>query len=160
MDARAKPGMTWWCRSRGPTPSQMPRLLRLLPPIVVAPVEIGDRPLDDLVDARVIEAHHVDRVVEPARLRDVGPMVGVHAAMPAEQVMHAVRVELVVGELALARDETERLGPDARAPEALLRADRAIALAGAGGEVDVRLEADRAAMAAAVIGLEHGASLP
>src|SRR5580700_4102010 len=80
--------------------------------------------------------------------------------MPAEQVVRDVVAELVVGQSVLASDHPKRLRLDDRAPIPALAADRAVALAGAGGEIDVGLVADRAAMAAAPIGLDAHGWLP
>jgi hypothetical protein len=65
------------------------------------------------------------------------------------------RAELVVAEIGLAADETEGARSHDRAPEALLRADRAVAATRADGEIDVGLKADSAAMAASLISFHH-----
>src|SRR5689334_20433562 len=77
------------------------------------------------------------------------------AAGPAEQVMDRAAAELIVGEMILALQQPQGRCLDQRLPEALLGADRAVALAGALGEVEIAFEPHRAAMAAAVIGLRH-----
>ncbi|MCY1383514.1 hypothetical protein D9M69_716490 [compost metagenome] len=73
--------------------------------------------------------------------------------------MATSRAELVVGKLLLACQEAKRLGLDDDGPASGLGADGAVASAGAGGEVDVGFEADRAAVATARVGLEHEDSL-
>src|SRR5262249_23014315 len=51
--------------------------------------------------------------------------------------------------------QAKRIGLDDRAPIAALPADRAIAAARTRSEIDIRREADSAAMAASLIGLQH-----
>jgi len=77
----------------------------------------------------------------------------------AEDVVRLAGVEPVLAEIAFAREQLERGRLDDRAPPAVLGAIRAVAAAGTGLQVDLGLEADGAAMAAAVMGLEHGESL-
>lgn len=65
--------------------------------------------------------------------------------------------ELVVAEIVLAGQQTERIGLHRDVPGPLLRAHGAVAPPRALVEVDVRLEADTAAMTRAVIGRLHRA---
>src|SRR5206468_699403 len=74
-------------------------------------------------------------------------------ALPAEQVVRHIRAAAVVGHLGLAGPQAEGVGPDLDQPQPHLGADRAVAFAGAGGDVQIRLEPHRAAMAAAAVGL-------
>jgi hypothetical protein len=67
----------------------------------------------------------------------------------------AHRAELVIAERVLARQEPESLWFYDGAPVARLRADRAITLARALGEIDIRLVANGAAVATTPIGLLH-----
>src|SRR5688572_1844075 len=77
------------------------------------------------------------------------------AAGLAEPVVPALAAELVVRRLGVVRQQPELRRLDDRAPVAPLGADRAIAAAGAGAEVDVGLVADLSAVAAAAIGFLH-----
>src|SRR5262249_29530454 len=101
--------------------------------------------------------HH--RVVLAARLRDVGPLECAHAAVLAKEVMAAVAVELIVGEVLLARQEPEGFRLDAKAPQPRLAADRTVALGRSSADVEVRLELAAAAVATAgVCRHRHGFS--
>src|SRR5690606_10544858 len=96
-----------------------------------------------------VQAH---RVEPAAGLRDVAVAVGARAAAAAERPVHAAGAELVVDHLARAFEQAECLGLDAGAPVAGLAADRAIALAAAGVEIEVGFETHVAAVAAAGAG--------
>src|SRR5262249_43967284 len=78
-----------------------------------------------------------------------------NAAMPAEQMVPALGRELIVAEISLAGDQAEGVRLDGDSPVSCLGADRAVALAGAAGKIEIRFEADRPAVAASVIGLQH-----
>src|SRR5581483_6430005 len=67
----------------------------------------------------------------------------------------AVAAELIIADIVDSGNQPKRVRLDEDAPVARLGADRAVALAGALGKVDIGLVAHRAAMAAAVIGLQH-----
>jgi hypothetical protein len=70
-----------------------------------------------------------------------------YAAAPAEPMIAGSRTELVLGQLTLAGEKPKGVGPDDRAPPAGLGAERAVALGGTRTQVDIRLVADRSAMA-------------
>jgi hypothetical protein len=74
----------------------------------------------------------------------------------AEQVVGAEGVELVAAQRVVAAFQLQGVGLDQHAPVARLDAETAVALAGAVGQVDLRAETHLLAVAAAVIGLEHG----
>src|SRR6185436_7250296 len=80
--------------------------------------------------------------------------------MPAEQVMDDVAAELVVRQRLLALQQSEGGRHDDRLPEAAFAAGGAIAFAGAIDEVELAFAANRAAMAAAAIGLLHDQRSP
>src|SRR2546427_4425505 len=138
---------------------QVARLRRRVPPGIVSPVEVLERRVDHLGRLDVVERGHVDGDVLAADLLDVAFAEGPHAAMLAEQMVRALRAELVVREIALAREQAEVFGLDDHAPIAHLRAIAAIAAAGAGAEIDIGFVADGAAVAAAGVGLLHGCLL-
>jgi hypothetical protein len=135
--------------------SQIVRVLRRLEPVVVTAVHVPDRQRVELLGRNVVEAGDAHRNIVAADLLDVAVAEHRHAAGPAKAVVILLGVELVVAELAFARQQAEIRRLDHHAPVALLGTDRAIAPARASLEVDVRLEADPAAVAAAVIGLLH-----
>src|SRR5258705_11028101 len=85
------------------------RLGRRIPPVVVAPVEKSDRCTGELRWIDVVERGEIDRDVVAADLLDVPAPERAHAAMAAEQVMTVPRRELVVAELAIAREQPERI---------------------------------------------------
>ena len=80
---------------------------------------------------------------------------GPEATALAEHAVALHRAELIVGKLARAGEQTKRRGLDVRAPIARLVADRAIAFAGARRKIDIRLEANIAAVAASCVGHQH-----
>ena len=137
----------------------MPRLGRRVEPVVVAPVHIPHRGCGELGRVEIVEHGEIDGHIGAADLRNVAMAESGDAAVAAEAVMRLARAELVVGERPLPFDEPKGLGLDHRAPVAALPADGAVALARAGGEVDIGLEAHLTAMAAAVVGFEHGGCL-
>src|SRR6185436_3190407 len=78
-----------------------------------------------------------------------------HAAVLAEVVLVLARIEEVLRQFALAGQEPESaLAGDGR-PEPRAPADRAVAQVRRLGQVEVRLEPDGAAMATALVGLQH-----
>jgi hypothetical protein len=103
----------------------------------------------------VVERGDLDRDVVAADLLDVAALERAHAAAAAEQVVSLARPELVIAHHVLAAEEPEVFRLDQRVPVAGLGADRAVALARARLEIDVRLEPHRLAVAASVIGLLH-----
>jgi hypothetical protein len=70
-------------------------------------------------------------------------------------VVYDVGTKLVVHQNVLSLQQPERVGFDDGFPEPRLGADRAVALAGALGQIELAFEADRAAVATAMIGLFH-----
>src|SRR2546422_10590722 len=105
----------------------------------------------DLVQAAGIDRHHRSIRSLPARER-------AHAADLAEEVMDVLPLELIVRQRVIAFLQRERARRHEREERAGARADRAVALGDGLGEIDVDAVADRAAMAATGMGLEHGSS--
>src|SRR5581483_3472218 len=103
----------------------------------------------------VVEARDVDRDVVATDLWHMPAPERPHAAVPAEEMMGVPRAELVVREVPLPGQQPKRIGLDDRAPGALLAADRAVASARPGAEIDVRLEADGPAVTAPGMDLAH-----
>src|SRR6185437_15184536 len=124
-------------------------------PIVVAAIHVADGERGELGGAEVVERGQRHRDIVAADLLDMPPRKRTDSAGPAEQVMALLRAELVVAEIVLAREHAQILRLAADRPVALLGADRAVALARPGLEIEVSLEPHRAAMAAAVVGLLH-----
>src|SRR5258708_34279383 len=135
----------------------MPRLRRRVPPIVLAAIHVFDRRLGELRRIEIVETGEVHRIIGAADLLDIAVTERRDAAGLAEPVMAALAAELIVGQLALAREQAKRLRLDDGAPVAPLGTDRAVALARAGAEVEVGLVADFAAMAASLVGPGHRA---
>src|SRR5262245_48450668 len=121
--------------------SEVPRLGGRRLPVVVAPIGVAHGGACELPNVHIVEASNINGVKVAAEDIEVAAAEGVHAAVTAEQVVHAVGAELVVRERCLIRQQAERLGLEHDAPVAGLGANRAIALAGARAEVDLRLEA-------------------
>lgn len=90
-----------------------------------------------------------------ADLLDVAAAEGTYTAVPAEQMVSAHGAELIVAENLLAREEPEGVRLDDDRPIPALRADRTVALAGAGAQIDVGFEANGAAVATTCVCLEH-----
>src|SRR5690349_13297195 len=134
----------------------MPRLGRRLPPLVVAPIRMTHRGLDEFLQVDVIETRKLDRHVVAADLLHVAALEGAHAASLAEEMLALLAAEAIFAERTLARQQPERVGLDDGIPVAGLRADRAVALVRALREVDVRLELPRAGKAAGPVGFQHG----
>src|SRR5687768_14666428 len=127
----------------------MPGFRRRRLRIVVPHVEVLHRGIDQLLRIDAVQAVHAHRhLLAGARER-------AHAALVAEAVMDHFSAELVVDERLLAGKQAEVARRDTRQPGARLEADRAVAFEGALREVEIGLEAHRAAVAAAVIGLLH-----
>src|SRR5690606_24018400 len=121
-------------------PLQVPRLGRRVEPVVVAAVREAHGHVRELLVADVVERRDVDRDEVAADLLDVAGAERPHAAVLAEQVMTALRRELVVGERVLTREQPEVGGLDDGVPRARPAADRAVALARARREIEVDLE--------------------
>src|SRR5262245_24371673 len=133
----------------------MPRLGRLVPPVVGPAVHVPDRRGDELRRIKVVEAGKIDRDELAADLLDVSPAERDDAALLAERPGYHLARRESVAKLLLAREQAKRLGLDADAPPTQLPTVGAVALAGAGGEVDVRFEPNFAAAAAAMVALLH-----
>src|SRR5882672_8102654 len=133
----------------------MPRLGRRIPPVVVTAIHVFDRRLGELRRVEIVETGEVHRIIGAADLLDVAVTERRDAAGLAEPVMAALGAELIVGQRAFAREQAKRLRLDDGAPVAPLGADRAVALARAGAQVEVGLVADFAAMAASLVGPGH-----
>src|SRR5258707_3661480 len=133
----------------------MPRLGRRIPPVVVTAIHVLDWRLREFRRVEIVETGEVHRIIGAADLLDVAMTERRDAAGLAEPVMAVVGTELIVGQLAFAREQSKRLRLDDGAPVAPLGADRAVALARAGVQVEVGLVADFAAMAASLVGPGH-----
>jgi hypothetical protein len=132
--------------------SQMPRLGGLVPPVIVAAVEIFQRRRDQFGGCRIVEGGELDGHEVAAHFLDMAATECPHAAIAAKQMVHAAGAELIVAERVGTGRETEGVGLDGDAPIARLGADRAVAPAGATRQIEIRLIADSTAMAASVIG--------
>src|SRR5581483_3740619 len=118
--------------------------------LAALPVEVLDaqRRGVDVVEAAGVDRRHRPLRALPARERaDAAPL--------AEQVMDHLPVELVVGERLLALLQRERARWNEREQGAAARADGAVALDDGLREIDVHAIADGAAVATAVMGLDH-----
>src|SRR6185436_15356150 len=129
--------------------SQVARLRRRRLRVVVPHVEVLHRGVDQLLRIHAVQAVHAHRELAVA-LRERA-----HAAASAEAVMQRLPAELVVAQRLLAGKQAEVAGGHRREPRPGLEADRAVALERALREVEVGLEAHRAAMTASLIGLFH-----
>src|SRR3954465_12942738 len=115
----------------------MPCLRRRVHPIIVAAVRIANRQCRELRIRHIVQTGDVDRDEIAADLRDMTAAEWPQAAMLAEQVMALLGGKLVVRQCVLASQQAKRRGLDDRAPGPRLPADRAVALTGAGAEIDV-----------------------
>jgi hypothetical protein len=141
--------------------SKMPGFQRRRPPIVVAPIHEANRGGGELAGIRVVEARNIDRAKFSAKLIEVSVTERVNPAVPAENMVPDLGAELVVRQSLLACDQAKRLGFDDHTPISHLGAERAVAPAGAGAQINVGLKLDLAAMAAASIRLgAHGWGVP
>src|SRR5215470_7796667 len=131
----------------------MPRLRRRRVPQVVASVRITNGSSNQFGGVDVIEAGQIDGVEITAEKIEMPAPERAHAAMLAEQVVHAVAAELVIRERVFARQQPECIRLDDHAPLPRLGADRAIALGAAGAEIQVCFAAHLAAMTAGLVGL-------
>src|SRR5439155_22109139 len=101
----------------------------------------------------IVEAARVDAVVLGIRARLIER---VNAAMPAEGVLRGTRAEGVGRQIVRAAEDFEPLVQNWQVQDALLGADRAVALADHRlREIGLDPEAHAAAMTAALIGAEH-----
>src|SRR5260221_3041684 len=136
---------------------EIDRLGRRFPTVVIAAVLIGDRDGDQFLGRHVIEARDRDRNEITTQDVEVAIAEAADSAMPAEAMVPYLRAELILGDRLLAGDDAECVGLGPHAPAARLGAVGAVAAAGAGGEVDLAFEAQRAAVTAAGVRLEtHG----
>lgn len=96
-------------------------------------------------------------------IRPMGGIVadaeGTDPAVLAEEVLVLARVEEILGHLAFARQQAKTFGPGDRRPEPGAATDGTLASVARLAQVEVRLEPDRAAVAAASIGLLHASAL-
>src|SRR5579883_2492712 len=127
-----------------------------VPPRVVAAVAVADGGCDELFGRGIVERSQVDRHVVAAELFQVAAPERTHTAMTAEKVVMAVRAELVVAEIALPAEQAKVGGLDGDAPATRLCADRTIAAARAGRQVQIGLVTHGAAVTASGVGLFHG----
>lgn len=133
----------------------MTRFRRRHPPIVVPPIGELHRPLQQLRRRRIVQRAQLDGDKVTAQLLDMSAAEWANAAMLAEQVMHAPGAELVVAQIGFAGEQTEIGGLDGHAPIARFRANRTVALARPGTQIEIGFVAHRAAMTTAVVGLLH-----
>jgi hypothetical protein len=80
--------------------------------------------------------------------------------MPAEQMMAALRPELIVAERFLSREEAKGFRLNDCRPIPTLGADRAVALPCAGTQVNVGFEAHCTAVTTSLKGLHHVSATP
>jgi hypothetical protein len=95
-----------------------------------------------------------------ADLLDIAAAEGAYAAVAAEEMMTALGTELVATKIRFATEQAERFRLDDGRPVPALGADRAIALARSGAQIDVCLEADGAAVATSCVCLQHASFKP
>jgi hypothetical protein len=88
-------------------------------------------------------------------LLDISPAEGANATMLTEQMMAALRRELIVAERLLSREETKRIGLDDHRPVPTFSADRAVALSGAGAQINIGFEAHYTAVATPLVSFQH-----
>src|SRR5258708_38114123 len=100
----------------------------------MAAIHVFDRRLGELRRIEIVETGEVHRIISAADLLDVAVTERRDAAGLAEPVMAAFGAELIVGQLAFAREQAKRLRLADGAPLAPLGADRAVALARAGAQ--------------------------
>src|SRR6266851_3302932 len=136
--------------------SQMSDFARRCGPVVMPAVLIGDRRRRQRVIRGIVEASKVDRV-EIADPRELALPERLDAAAAAEAMADAPAAEPILREKVLAAEQPEGVRHRDDLPETRFRADRAVASAGFLREVDIGLEANGAAVAAAGIGLPHRA---
>src|SRR5712691_11486263 len=132
----------------------MPGLGRWRLEVVVQHVEVADWRVDQLLRVDAVEAVY-PHCVEPVALAFVAVRERPHAALRAEHVVDGLPRELVFAKVLLPGKQAERVRRNERHPRPRLEADRAVALAGARGEIDVRFESDRPAVAAASVRSFH-----
>jgi hypothetical protein len=102
------------------------------------------------------EAGDIDVVIlAAAHIRHVDPLERPHAALLAKDVVGDRVVSGIIGQVGRAGNQAEHLGLGVHRPQAHLGADRAIALAGAGADVDIGFEAHSAAVATAGVSFQH-----
>ena len=133
----------------------MPRHLGRVPPIIARAVHRAHRQRRHVGVRQIVEARDRHRIIGTADLLDLAMAERRYAARLAKDMMRAVRTELIVGQRRGIAQQSKRLGLDLRAPVPFLGADRAIAFARPGIEIDVGLEFDGAAVARTMMGLEH-----
>jgi hypothetical protein len=133
----------------------MPRFLRRIPPIVVAAIGIFHRRLCQVCWIQVVKACEAYRIIGPANLLDVAIAKRTHPACLAEAVMSAHCAELVISEVVRAGNEPEIFRFDLRGPASTFRAYGTIALACTRTQIQVGLETNCAAMAAALVRSLH-----
>ena len=128
----------------------MPRFRRRLVPDVIASVQVSDGRGGQFRFRRIIQASNVDTVEFPPARRHAGAERA-YAAMPAKEMLVGLAEELVQRQRAPPGQQAERFGLDDGGPEARLDADGTIAAQRTLAQIDIGLEADFAAMAAAVV---------
>ena len=98
----------------------MSRLGRRIPPVVVTAIHVLDWRLRELRRVEIVKTGEVHRIISAADLLDVAVTERRDAAGLAEPVMAALGAELIVGQLAFAREQSKRLRLDDGAPVAPL----------------------------------------
>jgi hypothetical protein len=124
-------------------------------PVVMLAVFELYRHLSQLFRRDVIEACDVDSVEIAAQCLQMTLAERLDAAMLTEEMANGPAGELVLGQGLGAFHEPEGTGLDDRLPESAFAANGAVALAGAFGQIQLALEADCAAVAAASILFVH-----
>src|SRR2546423_543115 len=125
-------------------------------PAIVATVDVRDRKARQLFLGELFQASDVNAV----HLADGGLVADTeraHAAMLAEVVVVLPGVKHVAGQIRFACQQAKPLGLHHRRPEARSPADGAVAPVCGLREVDVSLELHRAAMATAMVSVQHEA---
>lgn len=147
--------MNCWASPSGAGRSKVASLFGLVPPAIVSAVRVPDWRSEEFFWRCVVERSELDRDVVTADLLYVAATERTHAAVAAEKMVPAPGAELVVAEGLFARKKAEGFRFDDDRPVPALGADRAVALAGAGAQVDIGFEANGTAVATACVCLHH-----
>lgn len=132
----------------------MPHFSRLVLPMIVPAVLILDRSRQQGLRCQVIEAGQIDRV-ERAHVCRFAAAKRLDTAGSAEKMCDCFATEAVFGQVIASCSHAQGACVNEGLPEAALCTGRAVAFARPLIKIDIRFEADCAAMTTAVKGLLH-----
>jgi hypothetical protein len=133
----------------------MPNLSGLAPPVIISSVCKIDFGGNELLRCGIVQGRDLHRDKITTQFLQVSTTERADAAVTTEQEVNGLATVLVIAERIFPREQAKGVGLHHGAPASILGTHGTVALACAGAQVDVRLEAHRSAMTATLVRLQH-----